>query len=87
MDPVINFVAYADRAVSAEYRNLMIGGTVVLVDTTSGQQLPAPVTPIDLIHGSLNIQLPDSVKAGRYHLTALDPHGHFAAQSVDFFVN
>ena len=87
MDPIINFVAYGDRAVSAEYRNLMIGGTVVLVDNTSGQQLPAPVTSIDSTHGSLTIKLPDSVKAGQYHLTALDPHGHFAAQSVDFFVN
>jgi hypothetical protein len=87
MDPVINFVSIENRTVSAEYRNLMIGGKAVFVDKTSGQQLPAPVTPIDSTHGSLTIKLPDSVKAGQYHLNALDPHDHFAAQSVDFFVN
>jgi hypothetical protein len=87
MDPVINFVSIANRTVSAEYRNLMIGGKVVLVNTTSGQQLPAPVTPIGSTQGTLTITLPDSVKAGQYHLQALDPQDRFAAQSVDFFVN
>jgi hypothetical protein len=36
--------------------------------------------------GSLRIRLPDSVKPGAY-LKALNGHGEFAAQSVEFFVS
>jgi hypothetical protein len=46
MNPVINFVEFENHVISATYRNLMIGAKVVLVDKTSGEQLPDPVTTI-----------------------------------------
>jgi hypothetical protein len=42
MNPAINFVEFENRVISATYRNLMIGAKVVLVDKTSGEQLPDP---------------------------------------------
>jgi hypothetical protein len=89
MNPVINFVELENRVVSATYRNLMIGAKVVLVDKTSGEQLPDPVTTIasPAPNGSLRIKLPDSVKPGAYFLKALNAHGEYAAQSVEFYAN
>ena len=46
MNSVINFVELENRVISATYRNLMIGAKVVLVDKTSGEQLPEPVARI-----------------------------------------
>ena len=46
MNSVINFVELENRVISATYRNLMIGAKVVLVDNTSGVQLPDPVARI-----------------------------------------
>ena len=89
MNPVINFVEYENRVISATYRNLMIRAKVVLVDKTSGEQLPDPVATISspLPNGSLRMRLPDSVKPGTYYLKALNGHGEHAAQSVDFDVS
>jgi len=89
MNPVINFVEFENRVISATYRNLMIKAKVVLVDRTSGEQLPEPVTTIasPVPSGSLRIRLPDAVKPGVYFLKALNGHGEFAAQSVDFHVS
>jgi hypothetical protein len=89
MNPVINFVEFENRVISATYRNLMIGAKVVLVNQTSGEQLPDPVTTIasPAPNGSLRIRLPDSVKAGAYFLKALNAHGEYAAQSVGFYAN
>ena len=89
MNPVINFVEFENRVISATYRNLMIGAKVVLVDKTSGEQLSDPVTVINshVPQGSLRIRLPDSVKPGAYYLKALNGHGEFAAQSVEFLVS
>ncbi len=89
MNPVINFVELENRVISATYRNLMIGAKVVLVDKTSGEQLPDPVTTIasPAPNGSLRIRLPDSVKPGAYFLKAPNGHGDYAAQSVEFYVN
>ena len=88
MNPIINFVELENRVVSATYRNLMVRAKVVLVDKTSGEQLPDPVTTIasPAPAGSLRIRLPESVKPGAYYLKALNGHGQFAAQSVDFDV-
>jgi hypothetical protein len=89
MNPVINFVEFENRVISVIYRNLMIGAKVVLVDKTSGAQLPDPVTVINspVPNGSLRIKLPDAVKPGAYFLRALDGHGQYAAQSVEFYVS
>jgi hypothetical protein len=89
MNPVISFVEFENRVVSAIYRNLMIGAKVVLVDKTSGAQLPEPVTVINspVPNGSLRIKLPDAVKPGAYLLKALNGHGEYAAQSVEFYVS
>lgn len=89
MNPVVNFVEYENHVVSATYRNLMVRAKVVLVDKTSGQQLSEPVATISspLPSGSLRMRLPDSVKPGTYYLKALNGHGEFAAQSVDFNVS
>jgi hypothetical protein len=88
VNPVINFVELENRVISATYRNLMIGAKVVLVDKTSGEQLPDPVIRISssVPIGSLRINLPASVKSGDYYLKALNGHGQFTAQSVGFFV-
>ena len=89
MNSVINFVELENRVISATYRNLMIGAKVVLVDKTSGEQLSDPVTVINsqVPQGSLRIRLPDSVKSGAYYLKALNGHGDYAAQSVEFYVS
>jgi hypothetical protein len=89
MNAVISFVEFENRAISAIYRNLMIGAKVVLVDKTSGTQLPDPVTVINspAPNGSLRIRLPDAVKPGAYFLKALNGHGEYAAQSVEFYVS
>ena len=88
MNPVINFIELENRVISATYRNLMIRAKVLLVDKTSGEQLPEPVTTITspTPSGSLRISLPASVKAGDYFLRALNGHGELAAQSVEFHV-
>jgi hypothetical protein len=89
MNPVINFVELENRIISATYRNLMIGAKVVLVDKTSGQRMPDPVTTIasPAPNGWLRIKLPDAFKLGAYYLQALNAHGDYAAQSVEFYVS
>ena len=89
MNPIINFAELENRVISATYRNLMIGAKVVLVNKTTGEHLPDPVTTIasPAPNGSLRIRLPDSVKPGDYFLKALNAHGEYAAQSVEFYVN
>jgi hypothetical protein len=61
---------------------------VVLVDKISGQQLPDPAVTISspAPNGPLRIRLPDTVKPGAYYLKALNGHGDYAAQSVEFYV-
>src|SRR6266576_1048925 len=87
MKSVINFVEFENHVISATYRNLVIRAKVVLVDKTSGEQLPEPVTTIasPLPAGSLRIRVPDTVKPGAYYLRALNGHGEHAAQSVEFY--
>ncbi len=89
MKPVINFVEFENRVISARYRNLMIKAKVVLVEKASGQQLLDPVTTISspAPAGSLRIRLPDSVKPGGYYLKALNGHGEDAARSAEFYVS
>ena len=88
MKPVINFVEFENRVVSAKYLNLMLKAKVVVVDKASGEQLPSPVITImtPAPNGSLRIRLPDSVKSGTYYLKALNGHGEYAAQSAEFEV-
>ena len=89
MKAAINFVEFENRVVSAKYLNLMLRAKVVLVDKTSGEQLPNPVITISspAPNGSLRIRLPDTVKPGTYYLKALNGHGEYAAQSVEFKVD
>ena len=86
MNPVLNFVEFENRVVSATYRNLMVKAKVVLVNRASGEQLPDPVATISspAPNGSVRLRLPDSVKPGTYYLKALNGHGEYAAKSVDF---
>jgi hypothetical protein len=88
MNPVLNFVEFENRVVSATYRNLMVKAKVVLVNRASGEQLPDPVVTISspAPNGSLRMRLPDSVRPGTYYLKALNGHGEHAAQSVDFSI-
>jgi hypothetical protein len=88
MNRTINFVELENRVISATYRNLMVKAKVVLVDKTSGEPLPDPVITIasPVPSGSLRIRLPETVKPGAYYLKALNGHGEFAAQSVEFYV-
>jgi len=89
MNAIITFIELENRVISATYRNLMVKAKVVLVDKTSGEQLSDPVTTIasPVPSGSLRIRLPDSVKPGTYFLKALNGHGDYAAQSVEFHVS
>ncbi len=89
MNPIINFAELENRVISATYRNLMIGAKVVLVNKSTGEHLPDPVTTIasPVPNGSLRIRLPESFKAGAYYLNALNGHGEYAAQSVEFDVH
>jgi hypothetical protein len=89
MNSIISFVELENRVISARYRNLMVRAKVVLVDKTSGEDLPDPVTTISspLPSGALRIKLPESVKSGTYYLKALNGHGEPAAQSVEFYVS
>jgi hypothetical protein len=89
MNSVVNFVELENRVISATYRNLMIKARVVLVDTTSGEQLSDPVTTIasPLPNGTLRIRLPDSIKPGTYFLKALNAHGDDVARSAEFQVD
>jgi hypothetical protein len=89
MNPVINFVELENRVISAIYRNLMVKAKIVLVDQTSGEQLPEPVITIasPVPSGSLRIRVPDTVKPGAYFLRALNGHGEYAAQSVEFYIS
>jgi hypothetical protein len=86
MNSVINFVEFENHVVSATYRNLMVKAKVLLVDSTSGTDLPDPVTTIasPLPTGSLRIRLPDAVKPGVYFLKALNANGSYLTRSVDF---
>ena len=89
MNPIINFAELENRVILATYRNLMIGAKVVLVSKTTGEHLPDPVTTIasPVPDGSLRIRLPESFKPGAYYLKALNGHGEYAAQSIEFYVN
>ena len=89
MNSVINYVEIENRVVSATYRNLMVGAKVVLVEKTSDQPLPEPITTIasPAPTGSLRIRLPVTVKPGDYYLKALNGHGVPVAQSVEFYVS
>ena len=89
MNPIINFAELENRVISATYRNLMIGAKVVLVNKTTGEHLSDPITTIasPVPNGSLRIRLPESFKPGAYYLKALNGHGEYAAQSVEFYVH
>jgi hypothetical protein len=89
MNSIVNFVEIENRVISATYRNLMVGAKVVLVNKTSGEQLPDPVTTIasPAPNGSLRIRLPDTVKPGAYYLKALNGHGEDAGKSLEFHVD
>jgi hypothetical protein len=86
MNSTINFIELENRVITATYRNLMNKAKVVLVDKTTGNQLPDPVVTIasPVPSGSLRIRLPNSIKPGAYYLKALNGHGEPAAQSAEF---
>jgi hypothetical protein len=86
MNSIIYFVELENRVISATYRNL--GAKVVIVDKTSGAQLPDPVTTIasPVPSGALRIRLPEAVKPGAYYLKALNGHGEQALK-VSLFMS
>jgi hypothetical protein len=88
MNAVINFVELENQVVSATYRNLMVRAKVVVVNKTSGEQLPDPVVTIasPAPVGALRIKLPESVEPGTYFLRALNGRGEYAAKSAEFEV-
>ncbi len=88
MNSVITFIEVENRHISAKYRNLMIGATVVLVDNTSGEQLPETMIRVasPAPNGSLRIKIPAALKPGTYFLRALNAHGVDVAQSAAFHI-
>ena len=89
MNAVISFVELENQVVSATYRNLMVRAKVVVVNKTSGEQLPDPVVTIasPAPAGALRIRLPESVEPGTYFLRALNGRGEYAAKSAEFEVS
>jgi len=88
MNAVINFVELENQVVSATYRNLMVRAKVVVVNKTSGEQLPDPVVTIasPAPAGALRIKLLESVEPGTYFLRALNGRGEYAAKNAEFEV-
>jgi hypothetical protein len=86
MHSAINFVELENGIITATYRNLMIRAKVLLVDQTSGEPLPEPVTAITspLPISSLRIRLPQGVRPGLYFLLARNAHGKDVARSTEF---
>ncbi len=86
MKPIINFVEIENRVIVAKYQRLMVRAKVVLVEKTSGRQLPETATMIasPVPVGALRIRLPEATKPGTYFLKAFNGHGEDAAQSADF---
>jgi len=66
----------------------MVRAKVVVVNKTSGEQLPDPVVTIasPAPAGALRIKLPESVEPGTYFLRALNGRGEYAAKSAEFEV-
>ena len=66
----------------------MVRAKVVVVNKTSGEQLPDPVVTIasPAPNGFLRIRLPESVEPGTYFLRALNGRGEYAAKSAEFEV-
>ena len=89
MNSVITFVEFENQVISAKYRNLMIGATVVLVDNRSGDRSSDPVIRVasPAPNGSLRIKVPASLKPGSYCLRALNAHGVGVAQSAAFHID
>ncbi|OKO83508.1 hypothetical protein AC629_22715 [Bradyrhizobium sp. NAS80.1] len=88
MKPIINFVEIENRVIIAKYQRLMVRAKVVLVEKTSGRQVPETATMIasPVPVGALRIRLPEAIKPGTYFLKAFNGHGEAAAQSADFEV-
>jgi hypothetical protein len=82
----VNFVDLENRVITVTYRNLMIRAKVVMIDTSSGRQLPDPIATISspAPNGLLRIRLPDALKSGTFYLRALNGHGEQVAESVAF---
>jgi len=88
MKPIISFVEIENRVIIAKYQRLMVKAKVVLVEKTSGRQVPETATMIasPVPVGALRIRLPAAIKPGTYFLKAFNGHGEDAAQSADFEV-
>jgi hypothetical protein len=86
MKPIISFVEIENRVIIAKYRRLMVRARVVLVEKTSGRQVPETATMIasPVPVGALRIRLPEAIKPGTYFLKVFNGHGEDAAQSADF---
>jgi hypothetical protein len=84
----VNFVDLENRVITVTYRNLMIRAKVVMIDTSSGKQLPDPIATISspAPNGLLRIRLPDALKSGSFYLRALNGHGQQVAESVVFLI-
>jgi hypothetical protein len=84
--PIVNFVSISGRKVSAAYETLPAGSAVVLVNKTSGETMPSPVTKA-AGSGPLVINLGDGFPSGVFYLKAQDQAGAHLAQSVEFYVS
>jgi len=88
MKPIIRFVEIENRVIVAKYQRLMVRAKVVLVEKTSGRQVPETATMIasPVPVGALRIRLPEAIQPGTYFLRAFNGHGEDAARSADFEV-
>jgi hypothetical protein len=88
MKPIIRFVEIENRVIVAKYQRLMVRAKVVLVERTSGRQVPETATMIvsPVPVGALRIRLPEAITPGTYFLKAFNGRGEDAARSADFEV-
>jgi hypothetical protein len=84
-DPILNYVSLLGSQVSATFENFPTGSRVVVVNNTSGQAEPAPVTELgQATSGPLGVNLPPGFPSGDFYLKGLDAPGGYLAQSVVF---
>jgi hypothetical protein len=84
-DPMLNFVSLLGSQVSATFENFPTGSRIVVVNKTTGQPEPAPVTDLgQATSGPLGIILPSGFPNGDFYLKGLDASGGFLAQSIEF---
>jgi hypothetical protein len=82
-DPTLFFVSVLAHQVNAMFAHFPEGSSIVVVNKTTGETMPDPVSKVSGT-GPLGINLPDDFPRGDFYLKGLDADGGYLAQSVEF---